>query len=318
MKRRPAELDGFLNVNKPSGMTSRDVVNRVCRIVGTKRVGHAGTLDPLATGVLVVAIGKATRLVEYVQNQAKTYRAGFLLGQSSDTDDTEGTVTIREVVEPPSLLEIENALVKYLGTIMQLPPKFSAVKVQGQRAYDLARKGAEVEIKPRPVEVHSIAVTEYSFPRLSLDIHCGSGTYIRSIARDLGEDLGVGGLMESLERTAVGVFELKNAVTLETLEEDWKSYVRPLIDACQGMPAVELTDEQWVHFDAGRAFAVAEREAAAPPTGSQDSPPPPQGGRFLGDAEVAVIHAGAFVGIGTWDERAGVLRPTKGGFAPGR
>lgn len=299
-KRLPAEADGFLNIDKPSGMTSRAVVDRVCRIVNSKRVGHAGTLDPLATGVLVVAVGKATRLVEYVQNQHKTYRAGFLLGQSSDTDDVEGTIVVNENTAAPALKEIENALVDFSGRIEQVPPKFSAIKLQGKRAYDLARSGAEVELKPRPVDVFRIEIEEYSFPKLRLKIDCGSGTYIRSIARDLGEKLGVGGLMETLERTAVGVFRQTEAVSLGRLEqEDWKTHLRPLIDGCAGMRRAELNEVQKAHFDAGRAFEIDVEGVAQ--TG-----------------EMAAIYETAFIGIGEFDPTAGVMRPSKGGFTAGR
>jgi tRNA pseudouridine55 synthase len=298
MKRRPAELDGFLNLDKPAGLTSRDVVDRVCRIVDTKRVGHAGTLDPLATGVLVVAIGKATRLVEYVQAQRKTYRAGFLLGRTSDTDDIEGTVVVREGVDPPTRNAVAETLQQFVGRIEQTPPKFSAVKLAGKRAYKLARLGKAVEIKPRPVEVFSIDIEEYAFPKLRLTIECGSGTYIRSIARDLGDLLGVGGLMESLERTAIGTFKIEDAVTLEALETgDWKTHARPLVDACIGIPKVTVDEDQRRDFDAGRACKLTETQ--------------------INGGEVAVVYDGALIGIGEFDPKSEMLRPIKGGFATG-
>jgi len=297
MKRRPPERDGFLNIDKPKGLTSRSVVDRVCRIVRSKRVGHAGTLDPLATGVLVVAVGKATRLVEYVQAQRKTYRAGFLLGQTSDTDDMEGAISIRGAVHTPIREEIDRALMPFIGRIQQTPPKFSAIKLQGRRAYDLARSGAELELQPRPVDVYRIEIEEYSFPKLRLEIECGSGTYIRSIARDLGEALGVGGLMETLERNAVGVFRLKDGVSLDELDQDdWKTHLRPLLDGCAGMPTAKLDDEQRRHFDAGRAFPFALE-------GVDQS------------CEAAIVSGSSFLGIGAIDPAAGMLRPAKGGFA---
>jgi tRNA pseudouridine55 synthase len=297
MKRRQPDRHGFLNVDKPAGMTSRDVIDRVCRIVGSKRVGHAGTLDPLATGVLVVAVGKATRLVEYVHAQRKTYRAGFLLGQTSDTDDVEGTIAVRDDVVPPTQEEVERAVSTFIGRIQQTPPKFSAIKLQGRRAYDLARAGAEVEMQSRPVEVYRIEIEEYSFPKLLFEIECGSGTYIRSIARDLGEVLGVGGLMGTLERTAVGVFELKDAVSLERFEqEDWRTHLRPLLDGCAEMPTVVLDDEERRHFDAGRAFPFTIPGVDQP-------------------SEAALVSDTTFIGIGAFDPAAGILRPSKGGFA---
>ena len=297
MKRRQPERHGFLNIDKPAGMTSRDVVDRVCRIVGSKRVGHAGTLDPLATGVLVVAVGKATRLVEYVQSQRKIYRAGFLLGQTSDTDDVEGTVTVSERVEPPTQEEVDQALKPFIGRLQQTPPKFSAIKLQGRRAYDLARAGAEVDMRPRPVDVYRIEVEEYSFPKLRLEIECGSGTYIRSIARDLGESLRIGGLMETLQRTAVGVFELKDAASLDRFEhEDWRTHLRPLLDGCAGMAAAQLDAEQRRHFDAGRGFPFMLEGVNQP-------------------CEAAVVSGSTLIGIGVFDPATGVLRPSKGGFA---
>jgi len=296
MKRRPPERDGFLNIDKPAGMTSRDVVDRVCRIVGSKRVGHTGTLDPLATGVLVTAVGKATRLVEYVQAQRKVYRAGLLLGQTSDTDDVEGTILHRKLVSFPLPEVIDAALRPLMGRIQQTPPKFSAIKVQGKRAYDLARSGADVTMSARAVDVYRMDLLKYAPPRLELEIECGSGTYIRSIARDLGAALGVGGLMESLERRAVGVFKREDAVGLEQLElGDWRAMTRPLLDGCADLPVMEVGDQQRRHFDAGRSFL-------APQSGLT------QTGVF------AAVQGGSFVGVGRYDAKTGVVRPFKGGF----
>ena len=297
MKRPPPECDGFLNVAKPRGITSRDVVDRICRTIGSKRVGHAGTLDPLATGVLVVAIGKATRLVEYVQAQRKTYRAGFLLGQTSDTDDVEGKAIVREGVVFPAKETLRAALRRFEGRVLQTPPQYSALKQHGKRAYDLARSGAVVELAPRPVDVFRIALEAYAPPRVQIEIECGSGTYIRSIARDLGAALGVGGLMESLERTAIGVFRLAEAITLERLEqEDWKTHVRPLLNGCAGLPVVSLDEEQSRRFGLGQAVRV-------------------EGASLSQSTEAAVVSGATFLGVGSFDAPSSTLRPTKGGFA---
>lgn len=204
---------GLLNLCKPSGLTSRDVVNRVQRLVKPHKVGHAGTLDPLASGVLVVCIGPATRLIEYVQRMRKRYLATFLLGRESETEDVEGTVT--ELVDPPvptaeQLLEI---LPKFIGTIQQLPPAFSALKVDGQRAYALARKGETPDLQPRTIEVHSIDLVEYAYPQLILDIRCGSGTYVRSLGRDIARALGTQAVMSGLVRTEIGPFQLDAALS---------------------------------------------------------------------------------------------------------
>ena len=208
---------GFLNVDKPAGITSRAVVNRIERLVRPIKVGHAGTLDPLATGVLVVALGPATRLIEYVQRLPKTYHGAFLLGRQSDTEDVEGTVI--EIAGPntPRREDIEAALPIFVGTINQTPPAFSAIKVAGQRAYAMARRGQVVELQPRPVEVYSLEAVRYEYPSLELLIRCGSGTYIRSLGRDLATSLGTAAVMSQLRRTAIGPFCVENATGLEDL-----------------------------------------------------------------------------------------------------
>ncbi len=173
---------GLLNINKPTGRTSRWVVDQVQRLVRPAKAGHAGTLDPLASGVLIVCIGKATRLIDYVQEMLKHYRAVFLLGRNSPTEDIEGIVT--ELIEPPvpSLAEIESAAVNFVGETQQRPPAFSALKVDGQRAYKLARRGQTVELQPRPITVHSLQVIDYAYPALTLDIQCSGGTYVVHLA----------------------------------------------------------------------------------------------------------------------------------------
>ena len=208
---------GLLNIHKPSGMTSRDVVNRVQRLVRGVKAGHAGTLDPLATGVLVVALGPATRLVEYVQRMPKRYVGTFLLGRTSDTEDVTGNVVELAGPPRPTRSEVEAALPAFLGTIQQLPPTFSALKVQGRRAYDLARRGEQVALQPRPIEILSLAVVRYEYPELELDVCCGSGTYIRSLGRDLAQSLGTGAVMSALQRMAVGDFRLAEAIAFEQL-----------------------------------------------------------------------------------------------------
>ncbi len=204
---------GLLNLNKPCGVTSRDVVNRVQRLVKPHKVGHAGTLDPLASGVLVVCLGPATRLIEFVQRMPKRYLATFLLGRQSETEDIEGAVT--ELVDPPVPTEakIRAALPSFIGIIQQLPPAFSALKVEGQRAYDLARKGETPDLKPRPIEVHAIELIEYAYPQLTLDVRCGSGTYVRSLGRDIARALGTEAVMSALTRTEIGPFHLTQALS---------------------------------------------------------------------------------------------------------
>lgn len=211
-------LFGVLCVNKPDGMTSRDVVNKIQRLVKPAKCGHAGTLDPMATGVLLVCIGAATRLISLLQDTTKIYEADFLLGQRSNTDDSTGLVEYCEVPgRLPDLRAIQRCLNNMTGSVQQVPPAFSAVHVNGQRAYDLARKGQDVTLAAREVQIDRIEVLAYEWPQLQLRITCGSGTYVRSIARDLGQQLGVGGLMSRLVRTQVGRFDLENAVSLDQL-----------------------------------------------------------------------------------------------------
>jgi tRNA pseudouridine55 synthase len=217
-------LAGLLVINKPSGMTSRRAVDLVAKLVRPAKTGHAGTLDPLASGVLVIAIGQATRLVEYVQAMQKSYMATFLLGRTSTTEDIEGEIT-QLAASVPSREQIDWAAAGLVGEILQRPPTYSALKVAGRRAYKLARAGQEVELAPRPVQIHAIEVTDYAYPHLALRIECGSGTYVRSLGRDLAEAVGSGAVMSALVRTAIGGFRLEHAVdptslALDSLQEN--------------------------------------------------------------------------------------------------
>ncbi|HZZ29763.1 MAG TPA: tRNA pseudouridine(55) synthase TruB [Pirellulales bacterium] len=211
---------GLLNIYKPAGKTSRWVVDQVQRLVKPAKAGHAGTLDPLATGVLMVCVGQATRLIDYVQQMPKRYRGTFLLGRSSPTEDTEGLVTELPNPPVPTRLEVETAAAKFIGEIEQRPPAFSALKVSGQRAYKLARKGQTVELQPRPVTIHWLQVMDYSYPELTLELQCSSGTYVRSLGRDLAESLGTAAIMSRLKRTAIGKFLAEDAVEASTLTQD--------------------------------------------------------------------------------------------------
>jgi tRNA pseudouridine55 synthase len=236
---------GLLNIDKPAGMTSRDVVNRVQRQVRPVKVGHAGTLDPLATGVLVVCLGQATRLIEYVQRMPKRYRGTFLLGRESDTEDIEGNVVELANAPEPTLAAIEAALPKFLGEIEQRPPAYSALKVEGQRAYKLARRGEQVELAPRKIQVYAVRMLRYEYPELELDIECGSGTYVRSLGRDLARELGTGAVMSALVRTAIGVFRVDEACQLESLSaESIESQLLPPSRAVGILPLVRVTKEE--------------------------------------------------------------------------
>jgi tRNA pseudouridine55 synthase len=208
--------DGLLVLDKPPGLTSRAAVDRVLRWFPRRtRIGHTGTLDPLATGVLVLCLGAATRLAEYVQRMSKAYRAGLLLGARSDTDDADGTITPITGAAAPDPARLAECLTGFLGTIEQVPPAHSAAKVTGRRAYELARRGEEVSLRPRPVHIYGIDTLSYDYPHLELEVRCGKGTYIRSLARDLGERLGCGALVQRLRRTRVGPFMVDAALTLD-------------------------------------------------------------------------------------------------------
>ena len=242
------KLLGFLNIDKPAGMTSREVVDRVERRIRPLKVGHAGTLDPLAQGVLVVAIGQATRLVSYVQQSVKSYRATFLLGYRSDTEDVEGPIEPIPDAPIPMNEQIYEQLPRFLGTIAQRPPTYSAIWIQGRRAYELARRGEAVELAPRPVTIHRLRVINYEYPRLELEIECGSGTYVRALGRDLASQLGTGAVMSKLVRTAVGPFLLERAVQLEQLDElhreRWAELLIPPGIALSWLPAITISQAE--------------------------------------------------------------------------
>jgi tRNA pseudouridine55 synthase len=208
-------VDGILNLNKPKGWTSHDVVARVRHLTGVRRVGHAGTLDPMATGVLLVCLGKATRIAEYLMAGRKCYSATLRLGISTDSHDADGRVTAEAPVAA-DLAAIEEALSRFRGPIEQVPPMVSAIKKDGQRLYELARRGIEVERSPRAVEIYGLHLVDWASPELTIDVTCSSGTYIRAIARDLGRDLGCGAHLTALTRTASGDFTLSDAIEMTT------------------------------------------------------------------------------------------------------
>ena len=208
----------ILNVFKPQGVTSFDVVRQVRRKLGVKKVGHGGTLDPVAEGVLIILVGKATKRSNELMALEKEYRAGILLGITSDTDDITGNLLNEKPVPDFDKSDIENALDDFRGEIEQVPPMYSALKVKGQRLYKLARKGIEIEREPRKVSVYDIGIEDWRNPHLVLTVRCSRGTYIRSLARDLGDKLGCGGTMESLVRTRIGDYRVEETLKLQDLE----------------------------------------------------------------------------------------------------
>ena len=252
---------GVLNLHKPPGETSRDVVNRVQRLIRPVKCGHAGTLDPMATGVLLVGIGPATKLISILQDGTKCYVAEFILGQVSDTDDNTGQIEQRPNPKVlPIREQISVVLDAMLGTVSQIPPAFSAVHVNGQRAYSLARRGEDVSLAAKQVSIQAIEILRYEWPRLELQIECGSGTYIRSIARDLGESLGTGGLMSRLQRTRVGEFGIRDAIDAECLtKENISEHLCPAIRIVEHLPMFDCTPEEIVSLLCGRAL-LCERD----------------------------------------------------------
>ena len=239
---------GVLVVDKPIGMTSHQVVQVIRNGTHIKRAGHTGTLDPRASGVLVVLIGPAVRLSEYVSAEDKRYQATIKLGERTDTYDGDGTIMGTSAVDV-SADQFEEALKQFVGEIEQVPPPYSAIKVQGRRAYDMARKGEEVELEPRIITVHSLELIEWNSPEAVVDVHCSSGTYVRSLAHDLGEVLGCGANLTGLRRTKSGRFTLKDAVALRRLVEafetnSWYQYLIPAAEALADWPSITLNNEE--------------------------------------------------------------------------
>lgn len=280
---------GILIMDKPAGMTSHDVVQAVRRAADVRRVGHAGTLDPLATGVLVVCIGTATRVVDSIQAQPKVYRARIMLGVSTASYDADGEVT---ATADPSHIErsaVEAELSAFTGDIMQIPPMVSALKHEGRRLYDLARHGIDIEREPRPVTVHALALADWNPPEFTLEMTVSRGTYVRSIAHDLGGALGVGAHVVGLRREAVGPFRIEDAVRIPKVVEAfaegwWPTIVFPLDVALQDLSAM----------------VVGEEDEAALRNGQQIDGPPPR------ESTTALVRvytaAGGFIGLVRWDD----------------
>jgi tRNA pseudouridine55 synthase len=218
---------GFILINKPTKITSHDVVDTLRRITGIKKIGHAGTLDPFATGLLILGIQREfTRRLSFFQKKDKEYIATLKLGAESDTFDKDGKILEREVKKIPEKKEIEKILKSFLGEVEQAPPAFSAKKIGGKKLYELARRGIKTEIKPQKVKIYEISVLEYHFPYLKIKVKCSSGTYIRSLASDIGKKLGCGAYVEELVRTKIGEFSIENAVELSKLNpQNWRNFL---------------------------------------------------------------------------------------------
>ena len=285
-------FDGVITIYKPKGMTSHDVVSRVRKIARMKKVGHTGTLDPMAEGVLPVCLGKGTRIAEYLTGEDKTYLARIRFGQETDTLDAEGKV-VRECPLPTVSKEVFSDLVnEFLGPQMQMPPQYAAIKVEGKPLYRYAREGVTVEVPPRAITIHSLVLHSYDAATAEILVHCSKGTYIRSLARDIALRADSCGHLEYLQRTQSGYFTLKEAVSLETLaEEGVAPHLRSIDQALPEVPAVYLEGMK------------AEKARL----GNQISPDAPLD--IPVGTMVKIFHGEALIGLGVWD--AGLIKPKK-------
>jgi tRNA pseudouridine55 synthase len=294
-------MNGILCVNKPAGFTSFDVVAKLRGILRERRLGHGGTLDPMATGVLPVFVGTATRACDIMPDNTKSYRAGFRLGETTDTQDVTGTVLSRSG-KPVGEDGLRAVIPGFTGDIMQLPPMYSAVQVNGQRLYDLTRKGVEVEREPRPVTVYEIDLISYDEISREgiMDITCGKGTYIRTIISDIGERLGCGGVMTSLVRTSSGGFTLADCFTFEQIQQArdegrLEELILPVDRVFEALPAIRLGEAQTRMYRSGVKLDISRVRDVRP------------------DADTYRVYGndGAFIGTCVTDRENGVIRVGK-------
>jgi tRNA pseudouridine55 synthase len=292
-------MDGIININKATGMTSHDVVARVRKLLKQKRVGHAGTLDPAASGVLPICIGQGTRVAEYLSESGKAYQAVIQFGTVTDTYDSEGSILRTSATDALTLAHIEEALPHFLGAQMQVPPLYSAIKLQGQPAYKRIRAGEEITLEARPIEIYALQIVNWQAPLLTLDVACSKGTYIRSLAYDMGEYLGYGAHLAGLTRTRSGPFMLEKSISLEQLaaiieEGTLADTVFPPDFALQQYPALSLDEETTQRVLHGNTFRH-----------DQSSPQ-------LESALVRIYdNSNHFLAIASWDEVGQVWQPKK-------
>ena len=300
-------MDGIFVINKGEGLTSHDVVARVRRLAHQKRVGHAGTLDPAATGVLPVLLGQATRVAEYLSESGKAYRALVRFGVETTTYDREGEVTRTAPTDGLTLAQISAALPAFLGEQEQLPPIYSAIKRDGRPLYALARAGEAVTVEPRRVRIDALRIVAWQPPDLTLDVECGKGTYIRSLAYDLGQRLGPGAHLAALTRTRSGPFTLDQAITLEALEQAlatdaWRGRLFAADEALLDWRALILGEASEARMRQGQPLRFEPRAT---------SPLPPGEGSGEGASARAYSADGRFIGIVRWSEEQAAWQPHK-------
>ena len=289
------DMDGILNIHKTTGMTSHDVVARIRKLLKQKRVGHAGTLDPAASGVLPICVGQGTRVAEYLSESGKAYQAEILFGIVTDTYDAEGTVLRTQDTSTLTLAKIEELLPQFLGPQMQMPPQYSAIKLQGQPAYKRMRAGEEITLTARPITFYQLHILDWQAPRLTLAVDCSKGTYIRSLAYDLGERLGYGAHLSALIRTRSGPFVLSESVTLEHIAQAVENNT---IDQLLTSADTVLQQYPALHLDAPTVERVLHGNAF-----TYDIPP----------AELARVYDtfGKFLAIATWNAEQHMWQPKK-------
>jgi tRNA pseudouridine55 synthase len=294
-------IDGILNIHKAPGMTSHDVVARIRKLLRQKRVGHTGTLDPMARGVLPICVGQATRVAEYLSESGKAYQAEITFGSITDTYDAEGTIIRTASTDALTLERIENLLPRFLGRQLQVPPLYSAIKIQGQPAYKHARAGDALTLEPRAVEITQLRIVDWQPPKLTLDVECSKGTYIRSLAYDLGEALECGAYLSALLRTRSGPFTIEQSLTLEQLTDAIEQgqiagCLFPADYALQSYPELHLDEETARRVLHGIAFHYHPEGISAPQ-----------------DCALARVYdpSGRFLAIAVWDAEDGLWQPKK-------
>ncbi len=303
-------MNGILNINKPEGPTSFSIVSFVKKITGVKRVGHAGTLDPAASGVLPVCLGQGTRTVEFLMDATKDYRAEIELGKTTDTFDAAGIVTAEGDFSGIDRDRIETVIPSFLGEIQQVPPAYSALKHHGKPYYELARAGIDVEMESRPVFIHSIDILDWKPPLLTLDITCGKGTYIRSLANDLGRILGCGAYMKSLVRRRYGPFSINDAISPDELKQAfagnyWHNYIHPVDSVLKHLQAFIVNENIGEKLRHGHSFG---RESIVSETGREISLPT---GKHVETLCRVYSTEGLFLGIFRFIKETEEYKPVK-------